>query len=112
MTIAYTDDSGAKIQRIDAAGNVIVRSPTETARSPYAIYDLDKKLITMLGGVVLDKPGNEIRSHRLVYDLTSGRANVDSGGVAGGRITGHFTVPQRNDAPSTPPAADAIKPQP
>lgn len=110
MTIAYADNpsgNGQQIQRIDASGNVFVRSPSETARSNFAIYDLDKKLITMVGGVVLNRNGNEVRSQRLVYDLNSGKANVDAAGQPGGRVTGHFTVPQKSNdtAPATKPTA-------
>jgi lipopolysaccharide export system protein LptA len=45
--------------------------------------------------VVLTRAGgNQVRSQRLVYDLTSGRANID-GGAQGGRVSGRFTVPDR-----------------
>lgn len=95
-TIIYNNVAGnPQIQRLDASGGVTVTAPGETARSQYAIYDLNRRIITMLGGVVLTRQGgNEIRSQRLVYDLTSGRANV-TGGAQGGRVTGRFTVPER-----------------
>jgi lipopolysaccharide export system protein LptA len=95
LTITYTTDAGTQIQRLDASGGVVVTAPTETARSQFAIYDLNRRVITMLGGVVLRRAGgSEVRSQRLVYDLASGRANVD-GGAQGGRVTGRFTVPDR-----------------
>lgn len=95
-TITYlTVNGNPQIQRLDASGGVTVVAPTETAKSQFAIYDLNKRIITMLGGVVLTRAGgNVVRSQRLVYDLTSGRANVD-GGAQGGRVTGRFTVPDR-----------------
>jgi lipopolysaccharide export system protein LptA len=95
-TITYvTVDGNPQIQRLDANGGVVLTAPTETARSQFAIYDLNKRIITMLGGVVLTRQGgNQVRSQRLVYDLNSGRANID-GGAQGGRVTGRFTVPDR-----------------
>lgn len=99
LTVAYTNANGVQIQRLDAAGGVVVRSPSETARGDFGIYDLDRKLITLIGAVQLNRGENQVNGSRLVIDLDSGRAVVDGGpaGVnqGGGRVTGHFTVPQR-----------------
>jgi lipopolysaccharide export system protein LptA len=101
LTVAYSRAGSTQIQRLDASGGVTVTSPSETARGDFAIYDLDRRLITMLGGVVLVRGGSEVRGGRLVIDLNSGRATVDGAAVAGaasgsgGRVTGRFTVPQR-----------------
>ena len=77
----------------------MVKSPSETARGAFALYDLDRKLITMVGGVQLTRQDSQINGARLVIDLTSGRAVVDGGAPgadgSGGRVTGHFVVPQR-----------------
>jgi lipopolysaccharide export system protein LptA len=49
--------------------------------------------------VQLLRENNRVNGARLVIDLESGRAVIDGGppGVnqSGGRVTGHFTVPQR-----------------
>ena len=100
LTIAYTNGAGGlKMQRLDAAGGVVVKSPTETARGSFGVYDLNRKLITLVGGVSLIRQQSQINGSRLVIDLTTGRAVVDGGapglGGSGGRVTGHFTVPQR-----------------
>ena len=101
LTIAYSTAGGVQIQRLDASGGVVVRSPSETARGDFGVYDLDRKLITLVGGVQLDRGGSRLSGARLVIDLTSGRAVVDGGpagvGQSGGRVTGHFTVPQRGN---------------
>lgn len=98
--------SGVQIHRLDAAGGVVVRSPSETAKGDFGIYDLDRKLITVIGNVQLTQGQNIVSGQRLVINLDSGRAVVDGGppGVnsSGGRVSGHFTVPQRkNVAPGT-----------
>lgn len=107
LTVAYTDGGGIQIERIEASGGVTLTSPSETARSQFAIYDLDRRIITMVGGVALTRGDSHVRGGRLVLDLDSGRAVMD-GGPAGaatlpgveeapaGRVTGRFTVPQRS----------------
>jgi lipopolysaccharide export system protein LptA len=110
LTVAYSSKpatagaagngpGGVQIQRLDAVGGVVVRSPSETAKGDFAVYDLERKLITLIGNVQLNRQQNQISGSRLVIDLDSGRAVVDGGpaGVnsSGGRVTGHFTVPQR-----------------
>jgi lipopolysaccharide export system protein LptA len=99
LTVAYSSAGGIQIRRLDASGGVTVTSPSETARGEFGIYDLDRKLITLVGGVVLSRGGSQINGQRLVIDLDSGRAVVDGGpagvGQSGGRVTGRFTVPQR-----------------
>ena len=109
VTVAYSNPGSIEIQRIDASGGVTVRSPSETARGQFAIYDLNRRLITLLGGVTLTRGESQVRGGRLVLDLTTGRAVMDGGGAAarsgpagtttsgGGRVTGTFTVPKRTN---------------
>jgi lipopolysaccharide export system protein LptA len=100
LTVAYSSSGGVQIRRLDAAGGVVVTSPSETARGEFGIYDLDRKLITLLGNVRLVRGPNTVAGSRLVIDLDSGRAVIDGGpaGVnqSGGRVTGRFTVPRRS----------------
>jgi lipopolysaccharide export system protein LptA len=110
LTVAYSGgqgQSGLQINRLDAAGGVTVHSPSETARGDLGIYDLDRKLITLIGNVQLTRENNRVNGSRLVIDLSSGRAVVDGGppGVnsSGGRVTGHFTVPQKQQTQQPQP---------
>lgn len=107
MTVAYTRSGGTDVNRLDATGGVVVTKGDETAKGNVAIYDLDRRLITMVGNVQLTQRGNRLNGGRLVIDLNSGRATVDGRGAArgpdgnpvqggtGGRVTGTFTVPER-----------------
>ena len=101
LTVAYSGGESVQIRRLDAAGGVTVRSPSETASGQFGIYDLDRKLITLIGNVQLNRGQNRVNGSRLVIDLDSGRAVIDGGppGVnqSGGRVTGHFTVPQKTN---------------
>jgi len=101
VTVFYGGQAN-QIDRIDATGGVTLTSPIETIRGNTAIYDLNRKIITLLGNVTLQNPDGSLNGGRLVYDLESGRAVMD-GGVPGapgsaasttGRVTGRFTVPQ------------------
>ncbi|CAN5379310.1 hypothetical protein BH10PSE12_BH10PSE12_34570 [soil metagenome] len=93
--------SNVAIDRIDASGNVVVVKGNETARGNVAIYDLNRRLITMLGNVELNQGSNRLTGGRLIIDLASGRSTVDGRAAAGssasgsGRVSGTFTVPQR-----------------
>jgi lipopolysaccharide export system protein LptA len=96
VTAAYTRSPGVKVQRLDATGGVVVRSPSETARGEYGIYDLDKKIITMVGNVTLTRCDGTINGGRLIYDLGSGRVVMDGSGPSQtGRVSGSFTVPKK-----------------
>lgn len=107
MTIAYTRAGGTDINRLDASGGVTVTKGNEVAKGNVAIYDLNRRLITMVGNVELRQGANRLSGGRLLIDLNSGRATVDGRGAArgpdgnvvpgesGGRVTGTFTVPKR-----------------
>jgi lipopolysaccharide export system protein LptA len=107
LTVAYAKAGGGPaIQRIDASGGVAVRSATESATGNFAIYDLNRRLITLIGGVTLNQGANVVRGGRLVIDLNSGRSVIDGSAVSsgpgvsgspGGRVSGRFTVPQRTN---------------
>jgi lipopolysaccharide export system protein LptA len=97
-------------------------NPTERARGDFGIYDLDKRIITLIGGVSLTRGTNTVNGARMVINLNTGRATVDGSAVgdasgtsstSGGRVTGHFTVPKRTDAatPGTPPATGTTPPK-
>lgn len=116
MTVAYSrapqPGSDPQIERIDASGGVTVVEPGQRAKGSYGIYDLNRKLITLIGGVSLIRNGNTVNGARLVINLDTGRATVDGSAVggspgtttsSGGRVTGRFTVPKSNQT-TTPPA--------
>ena len=115
MTVAYTGEvvgGNPQVSRLDASGGVTVRRPDQVARSQYGIYDLNRRVITMLGAVTLTQGGNTVNGGRLTMNLDTGRAVIDGSSVAGskgatgpgggtvsqsgGRVTGTFSVPKRN----------------
>ena len=110
MMIAYIGQAlggSPQATRIDASGGVTVRRPDQTAKSSYAIYDLNRRVITMLGAVTLTQGTNTVNGARLTINLDTGRAVIDGSSVGsagaggattttrGGRVTGTFSVPDR-----------------
>lgn len=104
--VNYTDGGSLQIQRITATGGVTVTRGTERAAGQVAVYDFNRRVITMAGNVRLNRGGDTLNGGRLVIDLKSGVSSIDgrangsssvtgavtSGG--GGRVTGSFKVPQ------------------
>lgn len=124
VTLAYTGqitDGSPEVSRLDASGGVTVTRPDQSATGQYAVYDVNKRIITMVGGVTLKQGANNVSGGRLVINLDTGRATIDGSGVGGssgasgapgvqsrgGRVTGRFSVPKRANAPATTPSAPA-----
>lgn len=94
-----------EIVRLDASGGVQLNSPSERATGEYGIYDVEHRLLTMTGGVVLNQNQSVLRGSRLVIDLDSGRSTLDGKRNSapgtpgqpseGGRVSGRFVVPER-----------------
>lgn len=108
-TVAYSDAGSLSIQRIDATGGVTIARAGESARGDVAIYDFNRRVITMVGGVALRRGSDTLNGGRLVIDLDSGVSSIDGraggsssavgapiGSSSGGRVTGTFSVPKKN----------------
>ncbi|MFY8049212.1 MAG: LptA/OstA family protein [Erythrobacter sp.] len=105
-TLVNFEDTGSlSIQRITATGGVEVTRGDERASGDNAIYDFNRRIITMAGNVHLRRGSDTLNGGRLVIDLDSGLSSVD-GSAAGstpgapasgkGRVTGSFAVPKRD----------------
>jgi lipopolysaccharide export system protein LptA len=100
VRVLYTRQGAGdpQIRRLDADGAVRLTSPSEQASARFAIYDVDNRLITLIGDVRLSNAETSVRGNRLVIDLDSGRSTLDGGATAGqgaSRVQGRFTVPAR-----------------
>ena len=89
-TVAFTDEGSLKIQRITATGGVHVTRGSEVAQGDVAIYDFNRRIITMVGNASLRRGGDTLHGKRFVIDLNSGVSSAD------GRVSGTFSVPKRN----------------
>ena len=86
------------IRRLDADGNVRLATPSERATARFGIYDVEKRILTLIGDVVLTRGTTKVKGNRLTIDLATGRSTLDgqsATGQSGARVSGRFAVPER-----------------
>jgi lipopolysaccharide export system protein LptA len=100
IRIAY--DRPAKgdpvVRRLDADGNVRLQSPSERATARFGIYDVEARILTLIGGVKLTQGQTKLEGNRVTINLNTGRSTLDgraTEGGASGRVTGRFAVPEK-----------------
>ncbi|BAU91262.1 OstA family protein [Methylorubrum populi] len=87
---------GSGIRKVECAGPVTVAQKDQVATGDNAVFDQEAKRIVLTGNVVLSQCQNVTRGSRLVYDMATGRANMDP--VAGGRVSAMFVPGEGGDA--------------
>lgn len=108
VTVYYREQGGERplggpsaISRVDASGNVLLTSASETVRSKWGVYDLDMKIITLGGSVVMTRGDNNIRGDRLQLDLVSGVTRIEGGDARAPleekRVRGRFVPPPKKN---------------
>ena len=117
LVVLYSNNQGSssggvQIRRLEASGGVTITQPGQTARGQFAIYDVDRKIVTMIGNVSLVRNDARVQGGRLVLEMDTGRAVLDGGAAgapgqraSGGRVSGRFTVPQTQSR-QAPPAGN------
>jgi lipopolysaccharide export system protein LptA len=86
---------GSQIRRIEAAGPVTITSADQVGTGERGVYDRGENKVYLIGNVVLSQGPNITkgdRDSRLIYDLTSGQAQV-----VGGRVSSIFTPGSSDD---------------
>ena len=89
------------ISKIEVDGNVLLATPTESAKGSRGVYDVSRKEIRMIGNVVLMREKNVLNGSNLVYNLTTGKSLLTGGAApgtttdGGGRVKGLF-IPKEN----------------
>lgn len=106
--VNYTDAGSLRIQRIMATGGVVVNRGSERAAGDVAVYDFNRRIITLVGNVRLRRGSDTLNGGRLVIDLNTGISSVDgrasgsssvtgvTSGSSNGRVSGTFSVPEGN----------------
>jgi lipopolysaccharide export system protein LptA len=90
------------IKKIDCKGPVTIVSKTQTATGDNATFDRVGNRVLLTGNVSLSDGPNLTRGERLLYDLNTGIANIET--APGGRVRAMFT-PGGSDNPAPAPAA-------
>ena len=108
-TGASPPGAGSSVKHMEAAGPVTLISKDQIGTGDKASYDKDKNIVTMTGNVTLTQGPNVTRGDRLVYDMTSGQAQV-----FGTRVISIFTPNSTppGDAPSGPKKKPPVKAKP
>lgn len=83
------------VQRLDATGGVKLTSPSETVTSEWAVYDVEKRIVTLGGVVAYDSKDASIKGDRLELNLRTGLVKLDGQTQDGEqRVKGRFSVPK------------------
>jgi lipopolysaccharide export system protein LptA len=98
-------DTGSRISRVDAQGNVVVSTATDIGRGDYGVYNADTGIVTLLGNVTVTRGPNTIRGQYAVVDLNNNISRMMPTPAAPGappsRVEGLFV---RQDKPAGPTA--------
>jgi len=72
-------DGQQHIKRLEARGSVVVTQKDQTATGDLGIFDMATNTVTLSGHVMMTQGKNVLRGEKLVVNLTSGDARVESG---------------------------------
>jgi lipopolysaccharide export system protein LptA len=89
--VDFSQAGSLQIQRITATGGVVVTRSNQVARGDVAVYDFNRRIITMVGNASLRRGSDTLNANRFVIDLASGASSAE-----GGRVSGSFAPPKRN----------------
>jgi lipopolysaccharide export system protein LptA len=91
---------GQKLQRVDAFGNVEVRTALEVARGEKGVYLADRELATLIGNVRITRGDNQLNGDVAEVDMKTGVSRLlnTAGGQA--RVRGLFVPDRGQNAPA------------
>lgn len=100
-------DTGSRIRRVDAQGNVLVSTATDIGRGDYGVYNAETGIVTLLGNVTVTRGPNTIRGQYAVMDLNNNISRMmpapAAPGAAPTRVEGLFVRQEKPGAPATSP---------
>ncbi|WP_353217994.1 lipopolysaccharide transport periplasmic protein LptA [Sandarakinorhabdus sp.] len=105
LTYSKDNSGNPQVQRVDALGNVQLAQDDMRATASNGIYDVNARLVTLLGNVKMDRGGSKLQGGRVVWNLNTRTSSFDNRSAANpsGRVTGRFTVkPQAKANPPEP----------
>jgi lipopolysaccharide export system protein LptA len=98
---------GSKIDRVEAFGNVEIRTPEEVVRGDSGLYSPQTGMARLLGGVRITRGDNQLNGQEAIVNLRSGVARLVS--APGQRVQG-LIVPEQSQ-PAEAQVAPAGTPQ-
>ena len=100
---------GSSVRHMDATGPVTLISKDQVGTGDSATYDKAEDKVYLNGNVTLSQGTNVTQGDRLIYDMSTGQAQVFSGQTNGGRVMSVFTP---GSGPPGGPAKPAAAPKP
>lgn len=79
--------SNGQLTRVEATGNVYFVTPEQSMRGNNAVYNLNDGSVVVTGDVILTQGQNVLSGGRLVYNVRTETARIES---AGNRVRGVF----------------------
>ncbi len=101
----------SRIDRVEAYGNVEIRSPEEVVRGDRGVYSPPTGLARLVGGVRITRGDNQLNGQEAIVNLRTGVSRLVS--APGTRVQGLVVQQQQPDQASVPPAnRPAARPAP
>jgi lipopolysaccharide export system protein LptA len=98
--------TGQQIKRAEAKGDVRVTQKDQTASGDNGVFDVKSNNVTLIGNVVVTQGTNVLRGERMVVNLDTGVARVESSDKdKTKRVEGLFNPSTTPAAPPAPAAA-------
>ena len=97
--------AGSSVKKMEAKGPVTLVSKDQVGTGDNGVFDKAENKVTLTGNVTLSQGANVTKGDKLVYDMTSGQAQVFAG--TAGRVQSLF-VPG-SGAPKDPAATPSVK---
>jgi lipopolysaccharide export system protein LptA len=122
ITATFKNDSAAKtepadgsiagtgnLEKIEASGNVVIVTPTETLRGSKGVYDATTNIAELVGKVKIERGPNILEGEKAEVNLTNNVSKMYGSNTEDGRVRGLFfpgSEKKPGDAPkSANPAA-------
>ncbi|WP_245501037.1 lipopolysaccharide transport periplasmic protein LptA [Lichenibacterium minor] len=95
----------SSVRHMEAEGPVTLISKDQVGTGDHATYDKGENKVYLNGNVTLSQGTNVTTGDRLVYNMTSGQAQVFSGQTNNGRVSSVFTPGSGSPAGAAKPGA-------
>ncbi|MDN3565942.1 LptA/OstA family protein [Paeniroseomonas aquatica] len=91
-----------KLDRVEAFGNVEIRTPTEVVRGSRGVYSAATGMARLLGDVRITRGDNQVNGQEAIVNMRTGVARLVS--APGARVQGLILPNQNPDQPGEPAA--------
>ena len=98
-----------KVDRVEAFGNVEIRTPTDVVRGSRGVYSAATGLARLLGDVRITRGDNQINGQEAIVNMRTGVARLVS--APGARVQGLILPNQNPEQPTSQPGGQAATPE-